>query len=346
MPNPPTKADTGNMDELALDVLAFQWREALDSAGESLDDVVRSTQALHFSTAELRARRAQLEDEREVTDRELERLAGVTHAHLLRHMRGPRARSALLSLGTYVEACVFELDGVLAPSTDLHAAAWQETFDGFLARRHQQAGADLDAWRPFDTRRDYFRYLHGRPRIDGVHRFLDSRGIQLPNGEPGQAPSEETAWGLAARKNQVVRRLLRQKGVRAYEGSIRFLELAREARLGLGIVSASANTEEILERAGLLPLVDEVVDGNVMSAEGIRPKPEPDSILTACRRLGIAPSSVATFETTAAGIAAGRAAEVDRVIAVDLGVASRDLVANRADRVVSELSELIDPELT
>jgi HAD superfamily hydrolase (TIGR01509 family) len=333
------------VNDLALDMLVFHWREALDSASDTLDDVGRSPQALHFATGELRARLSQLEHERDVTDRELERLAGTVHLHLHRHMRGPRAGPSLLGLGTLVEGCVLELDGVLAPSTDLHAAAWRETFDDFLARRHQQAGAGLDAWRPFDTRRDYFRYLHGRPRIDGVHRFLDSRGIQLPNGEPGQAPSEETAWGLAARKNQVLRRLLRQKGVRAYEGSIRFLELAREARLGIGIVSASANTEETLERAGLLPLVDEVVDGNVMSAEGIRPKPEPDSILTACRRLGIAPSSVATFETTAAGIAAGRAAEVDRVIAVDLGVPYRDLVANRADRVVSELSELIDPEL-
>jgi HAD superfamily hydrolase (TIGR01509 family) len=333
------------VNDLALDLLAFHWREALDSAGDTLGDVGRSPQALHFSTGELRARLSQLEHERDVTDRELERLAGTVHAHLHRHMRGPRARPSLLALGTLVEACVLELDGVLAPSTDLHATAWRETFDDFLARRHQQAGADRAPWRAFDTRRDYFRYLHGRPRIDGVHRFLDSRGIQLPNGDSRQAPGEETAWGLAARKNQVLRRLLRQKGVSAYEGSIRFLELAREARLGLGVVSASANTEETLERAGLLPLVDEVVDGNAMTAEGIRPKPEPDSILAACRRLGVAPSSVATFETTAAGIAAGRAAGVDRVIAVDLGAGSGGLGARPADRVVSELSELIDSEL-
>jgi HAD superfamily hydrolase (TIGR01509 family) len=333
------------VNDLALDMLAFHWREALDSAGDTLGDVGRSPQALHFSTGELRARLSQLEHERDETDRELERLAGTVHVHLHRHMRGPRARPSLLGLGTLVEGCVLELDGVLAPSTDLHATAWRETFDEFLARRHEQAGAGRDPWRAFDPRRDYFRYLHGRPRIDGVHRFLDSRGIQLPNGDSGQAPGEKTAWGLAARKNQILRRLLRQKGVSAYEGSIRFLELAREARLRLGIVSASANTEETVERAGLLPLVDAVVDGNAMAAEGIRPKPEPDSILAACRRLGVAPSSVATFETTAAGIAAGRAAGVDRVVAVDLGAGSGGPGARPADRVVSELSELIDPEL-
>lgn len=84
-----------------------------------------------------------------------------------------------------------------------------------------------------------------------------------------------------------------------------------------------------------------------MSDERIRPKPEPDSILAACRRLGIAPGAVATFETTAAGIAAGRAAGVDRVIIVDLGAASLSSpAASTADRVVSALSELIDPDLT
>lgn len=331
------------MNGLTLDLLAFQWREALDSAGETLDDVGRSPQALQLPKEELRARLWQLERERDLTDRGLERLALTVHGHLHRHMRGPRARASLLGLGTRVEACVLELDGVLAPSIELHEAAWRETFDDFLSRRHRQAGTGRDPWRPF-ANDDYFRHLHGRPRIDGVRRFLDSRGIGLPQGEPGEAPGEETAWGLAARKNQILQRVLRQRGIRAYEGSTRFLELAREARLGLGIVSASANTRETLDLAGLLPLLDAVVDGNVMAAEGIRPKPEPDSILAACRRLGLGPSSVATFETTAAGIAAGRTAGVDRVIAVDVGGAPTG-VARQADRAVSELSELIDPEL-
>jgi beta-phosphoglucomutase-like phosphatase (HAD superfamily) len=335
------------MDDLALDTAAFQWREALDAATDGLDNVSRSRRALHFSTPELQARAAQLEHERDTIERDLERLAGTTHTHLHRHMHGPRACAALLSLGTAVECCVLELDGVLAPSTALHAAAWQETFDEFLSRHHLHAGAGLDPARPFGARGDYFRYLHGRPRIDGVHRFLDSRGIHLPNGDQSEAPGDETAWGVAARKNQILRRLLRQDGIRAYEGSIRFLELAREAHLGLGIVSASANTREILERAGLLGLVDDVLDGNAMSAERLRPKPEADSILGACSRLGIAPASAATFETTAAGIAAGRAAGVDRVIVVDLGAGSLGrAAAGSADRVVPELSELIDTKLT
>lgn len=331
------------MDDLALDTAAFQWREALDAAADSLDNVSRSWEALHFSTAELQARAARLEHERDTIERDLEGLAGVTHTHVHRHLHGPRASGALLGLGTAVEGCVFELDGVLAPSTGLHAGAWQETFDEFLARHKRPAG--FDPLRPFDARGDYFRYLHGRPRIDGVLRFLDGRGIRLPHGDPSEAPGYDTAWGLAARKNAALRRLLRRDGISAYEGSIRFIELGREAHLRLAVVSASANTVEILERAGLLGLVDSVVDGAAMATERLRPKPEPDTILTACGRLGIAPAAAATFETTHAGVAAARRAGVDRAIVVDLAAGSLN-GARAADRVVSELSELIDPKLT
>lgn len=332
------------MDDLQLDTLTFRWRDALDKAADSVAQLGRSRQVLHVSPTELRTWASEVERERGTTDAELERLARTTHTHLHRHMQGPRATGRLLGLGSSVEACVFDLDGVLTPSAVLHAAAWRETFDEFLSRHHAHTGAHYGPWRPFEVEDDYLRFIHGRPRIDGARGFLGSRGIRLPAGTPDDLPSAETEWGLAARKNEVLQRQLRQHGVNAYEGSIRFLELAREAQLGLAIVSASANTLEILERAGLLLLVDQVVDGNVMEEEQLRPKPAPDSILAACHRLGVRPSAVATFDTTAAGIAAGRSAGVGWLIAVNPGGTSLSPVP-MADVVVSELAELISPEL-
>ena len=329
------------MNDLELDALALRWRDALDTAADSLRELGRSRQVLHFSPAELQGRVSELERERGITDVDLDRLARATHTHLHRHMQGPRATGTLLGLGSSVEACVFDLDGVLTPSAALHAAAWRETFDEFLSRHHAQAGVHFGAWRRFEVRDDYFRYIHGRPRIDGARGFLASRGIRLPPGAADDLPSAGTEWGLAARKNEVLQRQLRQHGVNAYQGSIRFLELAREAQLGLAIVSASANTLEILERAGLLLLVDQVVDGNVMREQRLRPKPAPDSVLAACRRLGVLPAAVATFDTTVAGIAASRSAGVGRVLAVDHG---RSWVPT-ADVVVSELADLIAPEI-
>jgi phosphoglycolate phosphatase-like HAD superfamily hydrolase len=134
--------------------------------------------------------------------------------------------------------------------------------------------------------------------------------------------------------------------VSAFDGSIRFLEIAHEAGLRCAVVSASANTEAILERAGLISLVDEVVDGDVIDAEKLKAKPAPDSVLAACRRLDIRPESVATFETTVAGVAAGRAAGVHRVIGIDRPGRGPILVEHGADRTVSGLSDLIDPALS
>jgi beta-phosphoglucomutase-like phosphatase (HAD superfamily) len=331
------------VNDLELDALAFRWRGALDTAADSLAQVGRNRQVLQLAPAEVHAWASELERERASTDVDLERLARATHTHLHRHMQGPRATGTQLGLASSVEACIFDLDGVLTASAALHSAAWREAFDEFLARHHARAREHFGAWRPFEMR-DYWRHIHGRPRIDGARGLLASRGIRLPAGTPADLPQAETVWGLAARKNEVLQRLLRQNGVRAYEGSIRFLELAREAQLGLAIVSASANTLVILERAGLLPLVDEVVDGNVMREERLLPKPAPDSVLAACRWLGVGPAAVATFETTIAGIHAGRSAGVGRVITVNRGASSRSPVPT-ADITVSELADLIAPEL-
>ena len=74
------------MNDLELDTLAFRWRGALDTAANSLAQVGRNRQTLHFSSAELRAWASEVERERSVTDDDLERLARVTHTHLHRHM--------------------------------------------------------------------------------------------------------------------------------------------------------------------------------------------------------------------------------------------------------------------
>ena len=55
-------------------------------------------------------------------------------------------------------AVLFDLDGVLTPTADIHQRAWTEMFDEFLVPRGLP---------PF-TDDDYLRYVDGRPRFDGV----------------------------------------------------------------------------------------------------------------------------------------------------------------------------------
>src|SRR4029079_11081836 len=114
--------------------------------------------------------------------------------------------------------------------------------DPLLTGRVELTGERFAPFQPFDPSTDYYRYLHARPRIEGVHTFLASRGIRLPEGSPDDAPGAETIYGLGNRKNEALLHLLEREGVTAFAGSQLYLEGAREAGVARGVVSASANT--------------------------------------------------------------------------------------------------------
>jgi beta-phosphoglucomutase-like phosphatase (HAD superfamily) len=237
-----------------------------------------------------------------------------------------------------VVACVFDLDGVLTTSAAVHAAAWAETLDSFLLQRAERGNRQFI---PFDRRRDYEDHLAGRPRLGGVRSFLASRGIGLPEGNPGDEPGAETVWGLANRKNLALRQRLDREGVAAFAGSRCYLEAARIARLHPAVVSPSSNTATILERTGLAHLLEQRIDGNTMEAERLRGKPAPDTLVAACERLHVEPGESAAFETTPAGVTAARAAGFKFVVGVSRSDNGGALRASDADLVIDDLAELL-----
>src|ERR671926_1259128 len=181
--------------------------------------------------------------------------------------RGPQAKRKTLELGAttlglpaHVCACLFDLDGVLTRTAKVHAAAWKEMFDGYLRGRAARRGEEFV---PFDPVADYARYVDGMPRYDGVRSFLTARGIELPEGESGDPPGTETVRGLGNRKNELVLRLIREGGVEVYEGSMRYLEAARDAGLRCAVVSSSANTRDVLVTAGIVGFFEARIDGVV-----------------------------------------------------------------------------------
>ena len=161
---------------------------------------------------------------------------------------------------------------------------------------------------PFNTDADYHPYLDGRPRLEGIHAFLRSRGIRLPEGRSDDPVHSDTAYGLATRKGEELARVLRQRGVTALGGARRYLEAAGHAGLKRAVLSASSGTLPMLELAGLATLLEERIDADVISAEGLRSPPATDQLLHACRRLGVHPQEAITFTHSTAGVAAGRAA--------------------------------------
>ena len=244
-------------------------------------------------------------------------------------MADPRA----VGLPEAITACLFDLDGVLTDTARIHAEAWKQMFDDFLARRGGQ--------RPFDAVEDYDRYVDGRPRYDGVAEFLRSRGIELPDGEPDDPPSAETIHGLGNRKNELVLKLIHERGVEPYPGSVRYVRAVRDAGLRTAVVSSSANTRDVLHVAGIEDLFDARVDGVTIEQEHLRGKPAPDSFLAGARALGVEPAQGAVFEDALAGVEAGRAGGFGHVVGVDRAGQADALHEHGADVVVTDLAELL-----
>ncbi len=245
----------------------------------------------------------------------------------------------VLGLPDAIRACLFDLDGVLTQTARVHAAAWKQMFDEYLRERAERTGSEFV---PFDRVKDYDQYVDGKPRYDGVRSFLESRGIHLPEGSPGDPPGVETIMGLGDRKNELVLDLIRKQGVETYESSVGYVRAARDAGLRRAVVSSSANCREVLAAAKIDDLFEAVVDGIVASRENLKGKPAPDTFLFGARALGVDASEAAVFEDALAGVAAGRAGRFGYVVGVDRTGQADALRAQGADVVVSDLAELLE----
>jgi len=229
-------------------------------------------------------------------------------------------------------ALLFDLDGVLTPTADVHMRAWSRLFTPYLAQ-HGVA--------PY-TEQDYFAYVDGKPRYDGVRSLLESRGIDLPQGTPDDPPDADTVCGLGNRKNAEFTAELTEHGVEPYPGSLRFLVAAIDAGLSVAVVSSSANALQVLRTAGILERFPVVVDGLVARQDGLAGKPAPDTYLDAASRFGLTAAECVVVEDATSGVEAGRNGAFGLVIGVDRGAGADALRAHGADVVVSDLDELVD----
>lgn len=251
----------------------------------------------------------------------------------------PGASPAQLRLPPFITACLFDLDGVLTSTAELHAEAWKTTFDRFLLRRALRTG---EPYRPFRTTTDYDDTVDGKPRLEGTRSFLASRGIELPEGAPSDDSEAETVWGLANTKNALVQALIMQRGVLPYPGSVRFVDAVRAADLRTAVVSSSANTHAILSAAHLADRFEVVVDGAVAAQRHLAGKPAPDTFLAAAESLGVSSARAAVFEDSQAGVTAGHEGHFGFVVGVDRVGQAAALRACGADVVVGDLDELLD----
>ena len=247
----------------------------------------------------------------------------------------------MLGLPERVNACLFDMDGVVTRTATVHDAAWQEMFDEFLRAQAAASGETGGQFAPFDPVRDYDEYVDGRPRLEGIRAFLASRDIELPLGTPDDPAGTPTLWGLGNRKNALFLQVLERDGVEVYDGSRRYLAAVRAAGLRTALVSSSANTAKVVSIGGVADQFDVTIDGHVAEAQGLRGKPAPDTYLAAAAMLKVEPGSAAVFEDAIAGVEAGRAGKFGVVVGVDRVGQAAQLREHGADIVVRDLADLL-----
>ena len=248
----------------------------------------------------------------------------------------------MLGLPDGVTACLFDLDGVLTQTAKVHDRAWKQTFDEYLRARAEKTGEDF---KEFDAERDYNEYVDGKPRYDGVRSFLQSRGIELPEGTPDDPPDAETICGIGNRKNELVLKLIHEDGVEPYEGSVRFVKAARDAGLRRAVVSSSANCKDVLDRRRHRgPVRGARRRPHRRRASTSRASRRPTRSWPAPARSGSTPAHAAVFEDAVAGVQAGHDGRL-RLRGRRRPRRPRPADALRehgADVVVEDLAELLD----
>ena len=179
-----------------------------------------------------------------------------------------------------IKAIIFDLDGVLVSTDELHYRAWKA-----LAGR---LGV------PFDRAKN--------DRCRGISRMA-SLDIVLEDAPTAYTQAEREAF--AAEKNETYRAMLASlTPADTLEGVLPTLAELRRRGYRLALASVSKNAPLVLERTGLDRYLDAVADGNCIT----RSKPDPEVFLKAAEKLGMACESCAAMDDALAGIEAGRAA--------------------------------------
>lgn len=210
--------------------------------------------------------------------------------------------------------------------------AWSQLFNDYLTSKSLPADY---------SDQDYFDFVDGKPRYDGVASFLASRAIRLPWGTPGDSGDDETVCGLGNRKNALFNQVLDRDGIEAYPGSLALLAHLRATATAMAVVSSSRNARQVLASAKIADFFQAVVDGNFASTNHLAGKPAPDTFLRAAELLGVDARQAVVFEDAIAGVQAGAAGNFGLVVGVDRGAGADALRQAGAQIVVADLAELI-----
>ncbi len=234
------------------------------------------------------------------------------------------------------QAGIFDMDGVITKTAQVHSGAWKLMFDEFLKSKEKNENLPF---REF-THQDYLKYVDGKPRLKGIESFLQSRGITLSRGSPEDDAGKDTVYGLGNKKNSAFRQVLETDGVQVYEPAVALIKELKKQGVKVGVVSSSKNCEYILKAAGVLDLFDTRVDGVIAEKLGLQGKPEGDIFVRAALDLKCEVARSIVFEDAISGVQAGRNGGFGLIVGVSRSDNIEVLLKEGADVAVKQLDDL------
>jgi beta-phosphoglucomutase family hydrolase len=233
----------------------------------------------------------------------------------------------------HFNAVILDLDGVVTRTAHLHAKAWAQLFDEYLARCLKGG----ETFKPFDVVHEYRSLLDGKSRVDGIRSFLSSRNI---------VESQELIQKLSGRKNELFHQLLIQEKPYVFEDAVQMIWQWRRSGLKIAIVSSSKNSFEILKISNLDKLFDVRIDGLYLEQHKLRGKPSPDLFLEAASALHVQPERAVVIEDSIVGVQAARQGRFGRVIGIAREKSQEELRQAGADQVVQSLKDISLAKIT
>jgi beta-phosphoglucomutase len=202
-----------------------------------------------------------------------------------------------------ISAVIFDMDGVLADTIDLHYQSWQRV---------------ADEWQIPFSKEDYSQIL-GMKREESVDYLLRNHIVDAG-----------TRLEMLRRKNDYYLELVETlNSDRLLPGVQKLLAELQAAQMRIALGSSSKNAALILQKLGIDNLFEVVADGNSVPNS----KPSPEVFQKAAELLGLPADECLVIEDAAAGVEAAKAAGM-----IVLGVGPTDRL-QQADLVLDSLAD-------
>jgi beta-phosphoglucomutase len=174
------------------------------------------------------------------------------------------------------KACLFDLDGVLVDTAIYHFQAWKMLGENFNYQLTEEQNEQLK----------------GVSRVESLNRILEWASYSATD-------EQKEAW-LKEKNDNYLHLISNMNPAEILPGVVDFLGQIKAEGYKIALGSASKNAEIILEKTGLMPWFDLIIDGNKVS----KSKPDPEVFIKGAEGLGLSPAECIVFEDAQAGVEA------------------------------------------